>query len=92
MNLARNVKGKKKGFYRYINSKRKTSENVGPLLNGAVDLVTNDTEKAKVLSAAFTLVFTGKTGLQESQAPETRGKVWNKEDLTLVEEDQVREH
>ena len=24
----------KKGFYKYINSKRKTMENVGPLLNG----------------------------------------------------------
>lgn len=29
---------------------------------------------------------------QGSQAPETRGKVWNKEDVLLVSEDQVREH
>lgn len=27
-----------------------------------------------------------------SQAPETRGKVWSKEDVLLVDEDQVREH
>ena len=50
-------------------------ENVGPLLNGAGALVTQDMEKAEVLNAAFASVFTGKTGLQESQAPETRGKM-----------------
>lgn len=34
VNLARDVKGNKKGFYKYINSKRKTRENLGLLLNG----------------------------------------------------------
>jgi len=43
-------------------------------------------------SRYFALVFAGKTSLQESYAPETRGQVWHKEDLSLVEEDQVREH
>ena len=79
-------------FYRYISSKRKTRENVGPLLNGAGELVPEDTEKANVLSALFSLVFTDKTNLQESQAPETRANIWNKEELPLSEEDQVREH
>lgn len=51
------------------------------------DLVTQDMEKA-----AFALVFTSKINLQESQVPKTRGKAWNKEDATLVEEDQVRKH
>lgn len=32
LNMARDVKGKKKGFYRYFNSKRKTGRNVGLLL------------------------------------------------------------
>jgi len=79
VNLARDVKGKKKVFYRYINGKKKTRENVGPLLNGVAGVVTNDTEKAKVLNTFFALVFTGKTGLQESRAPETRGEDWNRE-------------
>lgn len=85
-----NNKGNKKGFYKYLKSKRKTEENVGPLLNGAGKLGTNN--MAKVLNAFFASVFASKTGLQESQAPQTRGKVWNKEDLPSMEKDQVREH
>lgn len=54
--------------------------------------MTKDVEKPKVLNATFTSAFTRKTTLQESQASETRGQVWSKKDLPLVEEDQVREH
>ncbi|GAB0180066.1 mitochondrial enolase superfamily member 1 [Grus japonensis] len=35
LNLARDVKDNKKGFFKYISSKRKARENVGPLLNEA---------------------------------------------------------
>lgn len=31
VNMDRDIKGKKKRFFRYIGDKRKTSENVGPL-------------------------------------------------------------
>ncbi|KAK4807033.1 hypothetical protein QYF61_000362 [Mycteria americana] len=92
LNLARDIKDNKKGFCKYISGKRKTGENVGPLLNEIGDLVTQDMEKAEVLNAAFASVFTSKTSLQESQAPEARGKVWSKEDVPLVEEDLVREY
>ena len=61
LNLARDVKGNKKGFY--ISIKRKTRENVGPLLNGAGPTLTEDTVKAEVLNAFFASVFSGKTGL-----------------------------
>ncbi|KAK4823589.1 hypothetical protein QYF61_003789 [Mycteria americana] len=61
-------------------------------MTGAGALVTQYREEAEVLNAAFTSVFTGKTGLQESKAPETRGQVWNKEDTPLVEEDLLREY
>lgn len=47
------------------------------LSNGAGKLVTNDMEKAKVLCAAFASVTTGKTAMQEFQAPETSGEIWN---------------
>lgn len=36
---------------------------MGPQLNEAGDLVVKDMEKAKILSAFFTSVLTGKTGL-----------------------------
>lgn len=49
LNLGRNVKGNKNVFSRYKSSKRKTSENVDSLLNGAGGLVTKDMEKAEVL-------------------------------------------
>ena len=65
---------------------------MSPLLNGAVPLVTQDMEKAEVFSAAFASVFISKAGLQENQGPETRRKVWSKEDVPLVEEDQVGEY
>lgn len=71
----RDMKGKNKGLYRYISRKRKPTENVGLLLNGEGVLVTKYTEKAKVLSAFFALVFTIKTGLWEYRAPKTVGKV-----------------
>lgn len=80
LSLARNVRDSKKVFYKFINSKRKTTENVGLLLNAAREPMTNDLEKAEVLSAFFASIFTRKTVLRESQAPETRGKVWDKED------------
>lgn len=45
--------------------------------------------KAEVLPAFFISAFTGKAGLQQSQVPQTRGTVWNKEDVPSVE-DQAR--
>lgn len=39
MNLGRDVKSRK-GFYKYLSSKRETGANVGPLLSGPGGLVT----------------------------------------------------
>ncbi|GAB0207970.1 mitochondrial enolase superfamily member 1 [Grus japonensis] len=92
LNLAKDVKDNKKGFFKYISSKRKSRENVGLLLNEVGALVTEDTEKAELLNAAFASVFAAKASPQETQTLEVGEKVWRKEDLPLVEEDQVREH
>uniref|UniRef100_A0A8B9PGQ4 Reverse transcriptase domain-containing protein n=1 Tax=Apteryx owenii TaxID=8824 RepID=A0A8B9PGQ4_APTOW len=92
LNLARDVKDNKKGFFKYISSKRKTRENVGPLLNGVGALVTKDAEKAELLNAFFASVFTGQASPQEPQTLEAREKVWRKEDFPLVEEEWVRDH
>ncbi|KAK4827438.1 hypothetical protein QYF61_017995 [Mycteria americana] len=82
----------KKGFYKYLGDKRKARENVGPLLNETGHLVTQGMEKAEVLNVFFIPVFSSKTGLQESQASETRGKGWSKEDVLLVEKVQFRKY
>ncbi|KAK4827986.1 hypothetical protein QYF61_022688 [Mycteria americana] len=80
--------GRSVGLYKlFFASKRKTRENEGLLLNGAGNVVTNDIKKAM---AFFAPVFTGKMSLQECQIPEINGKVQSKEDLHLMEEDQVR--
>jgi len=92
LNLARDVKDNKKGFFKYINSKRKTKENVGPLLNEVGALVTENTEKAELWSTFFASVFTAKAGPQASQSLEVREEAWRKEDLSLVEGDCVRDH
>ena len=92
LNLVRDVKDSKKGFCKFIGDKRQTRENVGPLLNELGDLVIQDVEKVEVVNASFALVFTSKTKLQESQAPEIRGRVWSKDGISLVKEDQVREY
>ena len=47
LNLARDVKDNKKGFFKYIDSKRITSENVRPLLIKVCALVTEDTNKVE---------------------------------------------
>ncbi|KAK4828703.1 hypothetical protein QYF61_000541 [Mycteria americana] len=49
-------------------------------------------EKAEVLDKFFTSVFTGMICHQESQTPESHGKVWSKDNLPSVEENPVREH
>ena len=50
LNLATAVKDNKKCFYKYINTKRRTKENLHPLLDAGGNLVTRDEEKAEVLN------------------------------------------
>jgi len=92
LNLARDVKDNKKSFFKYICSKEKTRDNVGPLLNEVGVLVTEDAEKAELPNAFFASVFNAKAGPQESQTLEGREEVCRKDDLPLVEEDCVRDH
>ena len=57
------------------------------MLNELGDLDIQHKEQADVLSTFFASVLSSETGLQESQNPETRGKVWSKGDKTFIEED-----
>jgi len=74
LNLAREVKNNKNGFFKYTCSKQNTRENVGTLLNEVGALVTEDTEKAELLNVFFASVFTAKVGPQASQSLGIREK------------------
>jgi len=58
LELARDVKTYRKGFFRYVNYEQKQKENPGLLLNRRGELVTNNAEKAEVFNTFFTSVFT----------------------------------
>ncbi|KFQ17180.1 hypothetical protein N331_12325, partial [Merops nubicus] len=59
LNLARDAKENRKGFYRYIIQKRKVKEGISSLKNSNEELVTTDEEKAEVLNKFFVSVFNG---------------------------------
>jgi len=48
--LARDGENNKKGFYRYVNQKRKPKEQVPALMSKTGKLVATDKEKAEVLN------------------------------------------
>lgn len=50
--MAKDIKGNKKGFFKYVSRKR---ENVGLLLDEVGALVRENTEKAELLNATFFL-------------------------------------
>jgi len=59
-------------FFKYTSSKRKTRDNVGPLLNEVGVLMMEDAAKAELLNACFSSVFSAKFVPQETQALEER--------------------
>lgn len=70
INLTKEVKDNKKGFFKYVKSKRKTTENVSLLLNEMGVLVTEDTENAELLNTFFASALDVRTALEESQTLE----------------------
>ncbi|CAM4356191.1 unnamed protein product [Caretta caretta] len=86
LQLARDVKSNKKGFFRYVSSKKKVKESVGPLLNEGGNLVTEDVEKANVLNAFFASVFTNKVSSQTTALGST---AWGGGDQPSVKKEVV---
>ncbi|XP_074791647.1 small cell adhesion glycoprotein [Natator depressus] len=89
LQLARDVKSNKKGFFRYVGNKKKAKESVGPLLNEGGNLVTEDVEKANVLNAFFASVFTNKVSSQTAALGIT---AWGVDGQPSVEKEVVRDY
>ncbi|CAM4646594.1 unnamed protein product [Lepidochelys kempii] len=89
LQLARDVKSNKKGFFRYVGNKKKAKESVGPLLNEGGNLVTEDVEKANVLNAFFASVFTNKVSSQTAALGNT---AWGVGGQLSVEKEVVRDY
>ncbi|KAK4816288.1 hypothetical protein QYF61_014586 [Mycteria americana] len=92
LNLARDAKNNKKGFYRYTNQKRKVKESVPPLMNKNGDLVSTDEEKAEVLNNFFALVFSGNHSPHPSQVNGQHVGDQGGKAPPTVREDQVHDH
>lgn len=88
-NLARDVKNNKKGFSKYISSKRNARDNVGLLLDGVGAVVMRDTEYVELLSCLLQTLLLRPT-LRNPKPWRQERRVWSKEDFPLVEQDQVR--
>ncbi|CAM4689446.1 unnamed protein product [Lepidochelys kempii] len=89
LQLARDVKSNKKGFFRYVGNKKKAKESVGPLMNEGGNLVTEDVEKANVLNAFFASVFTNKVSSQTAVLGIT---TWGIDGQPSVEKEVVRDY
>ncbi|CAM4553989.1 unnamed protein product [Caretta caretta] len=89
LQLARDVRSNKKGFFRYVGNKKKAKESVGPLLNEGGNLVTEDVEKANVLNAFFASVFTNKVSSQTAALGNT---AWGVGGQPSVEKEVVRDY
>ncbi|KFQ02734.1 hypothetical protein N329_11861, partial [Haliaeetus albicilla] len=89
LNLARDAKNNKKGFYSYVSQKRKVKESIPALMSKTGKLVTMDKEKAEVLHNFFTSVFTGHLSSHTSQMDGPQDREWGSKAPLTVREDQV---
>ncbi|KAK4830241.1 hypothetical protein QYF61_009308 [Mycteria americana] len=92
LNLARDSKNNKKGFYRYVNQKKKVKENIPPLMNKNGDLVSTDEEKAQLLNNFFASVFPDNRSPHTSQDNGQHDGDQGGKAPPTVREDQVHDH
>ncbi|GAB0196742.1 hypothetical protein GRJ2_002139500 [Grus japonensis] len=70
LKLASTVGDNKKGFFKYVNNKRRTRENIGSLLDKNGHLTNRDIDKAETFNAFFASVFNTDDGLWDPSCPE----------------------
>jgi len=93
LNLARDAKNNKKGFYRYVSQKRKLKESVAPpSMSKTGKVATTDEEKAEVLSNFFGIVFTDILSSHSSRVDGLQDRDWGSKAFPTVRDDQVHDH
>ncbi|KAK4807113.1 hypothetical protein QYF61_018454 [Mycteria americana] len=75
------VKDNKKGFSKSINSKRRTRDNIGPLLDEVGHLTNGDVDKAEMFNAFFASVFNTDDGPWDPQSPVLEHHDWGNDKL-----------
>lgn len=65
LKLATSVGDNKKFSFKYVNRKRRTGENIYPLLDGEGHLTDKDIGKAEMFNAYFSSVFNAEGGFQD---------------------------
>lgn len=85
--LASAPKDNKKGFLKYVNSKGRIRDNIGPLLDEVSHFTNKDVDKAEMFNAFFTTVYNMDYGLCEPWGPVleycTRGMINSQSSLKL---------
>ncbi|KFR09813.1 hypothetical protein N306_03128, partial [Opisthocomus hoazin] len=89
LNLARDAKNNKKGFYRYVSRKKMVKESVPLLMSETGKLATADEEKAEVLNNFFASVFTGNLSPHPSRVDDRHEGDQEDKIPPAVSEDQV---
>jgi len=89
VNLLRDVKNNKKGFFRYIGQKRQIKESAPPLIHEKAELAS--TEKAGVLNEFFAPFFTGSWSSHTSCVSEPLGRGCGSKIPPTVRAEQVQD-
>lgn len=95
-NLSRNVKDNKKGFYGYIDDKKKMREDVDTFIAKWDGIFTQDVKKAARIpsspqSLLARLTFRNSRSLKPRDLEFLKPSLCMREDIALVDKDQVRQ-
>ncbi|KAK4827625.1 hypothetical protein QYF61_019835 [Mycteria americana] len=86
-----NTQDNKKGFLKYVNSKRRSKENIGPILVEDGHLINRDEEKPEAFNAFFASVFNNTDRPWAVRSPESEDHECGNSDFPFVDTEIVRD-